>query len=164
MVRAEATPQIPPIATPYTIRSAKNVPKFGAIAEASSMSEKTTMLATRTGLRPNRSAREPKTSAPTGRRSRVKVMARVAVTMVTPNSLAMDESANTRTKKSNASSVQLPAPANSVRRCAGVHASLVGAEAEIDPDMGAWPSFCSVPSPSRTLHGILPPTAGNAVV
>ena len=72
----EATPQIPPIATPYSTRSRKNSINDGAAAESSSKAEKNTMLSIRIGLRPNFSAALPKISAPMGRTARV---SRIAV-------------------------------------------------------------------------------------
>lgn len=73
----EATPQIPPIATPYSTRSRKNSINDGAAAESSSKAEKNTMLSIRIGLRPNFSAALPKISAPTGRTARVSRIAGV---------------------------------------------------------------------------------------
>ena len=70
--------------------------------------------------------------APTGRRTRVKVMANVAVTMVIPKSLAKFVRQKTRTKKSNESRVQLPTPAKRVLRWEDVHASLARTDVVMD--------------------------------
>src|SRR5664279_358084 len=114
-------------------RRAKNVPKLGAMAEASSISAKETILAINTGLRPNFSASGPKMRAPMGRIISVNVMASVAVMMVMPKSLARFVRQKTRTKKSNASSVQLPTPANNVLRWVGVHAFFGGGPGRVEP-------------------------------
>jgi hypothetical protein len=69
------------------------------------MTEKNTMLHIMGRRRPNRSANNPKTNAPTGRNASVTVIASVIFAIVTPNESAAFDKTNTRTKKSNASNV-----------------------------------------------------------
>ncbi len=73
----DATPQIPPIATPYSTRNSKKTVSEGAAAESSSNTEKKTIFSIRIGLRPYFSAARPKISAPIGRTASVRRMANV---------------------------------------------------------------------------------------
>ena len=73
----EATPQIPPIATPYNTRNSKKTVSEGAAAESSSNTEKKTIFSIRIGLRPYFSAARPKISAPIGRTASVSRIANV---------------------------------------------------------------------------------------
>src|SRR5438093_9716756 len=66
--------------------------------------------------RPYRSARMPKTTAPTGRNSSVAVRVLTMWRLGTPNCAARTSSRNTTTKKSNASRVQPRKPARTACR------------------------------------------------
>ncbi|MOA21200.1 hypothetical protein D3C78_1416800 [compost metagenome] len=121
----EATPQIPPIATPYSTRSSRNIVNEGAAADSSSNTEKNTIFSIKTGLRPYFSAARPKISAPIGRTASVSRIASVTSSMPTWKDCAISLSRKTSTKKSKASSVQLEKLAIAALRCSGVQPNIM---------------------------------------
>ncbi len=63
---------------PNSARATRKTPNVGANADATANTEKLTTFSISIGLRPNRSASRPNTSAPTGRISSVQKMLRAA--------------------------------------------------------------------------------------
>lgn len=125
IAREDATPQIPPIATPYNTLNSRNTIIFGAAADNSSNTENSTMFNIKIGLRPNFSASRPNNSAPMGRTASVSRIASVTCSMLTENAWASSLSRKTRMKKSNASSAQLRKLAIAALRCREVQPSII---------------------------------------